>query len=71
LGDFDHEPVGDGWIFKTFVYVVEKTTTKQRMMEKFMAGASLNFKRILDDLDLFQIEFLKPSSSFLCRWPFV
>ena len=40
-------------------------------MEKLRTGTSLNFKRILDGLDSLKIEFLKPRSSFLCRWSFI
>lgn len=71
FSDSGHESIGEGLILKTFVHVVEKAATKQWVMEKLMAGAGRHFERILNGLDLFKGEVLKPSSSFLCRWPFV
>jgi hypothetical protein len=65
LSDFSHEPLGEGLVLKTFVYVVEKASTKERMMEELGAWASLHFKRILKGLDSIQITCFEPASRFL------
>lgn len=71
LSYLHHKSLCKVLILKTFVYVIEKSATKQWVMEKLIAGTSLNFKRIFDGLDPFKIEFLKPRSSFFCRWSFL
>jgi hypothetical protein len=52
-------------ILKAFVYVVEKASTKERMMEELGAWASLHFKRILNGLNSIKIQCFEPASRFL------
>jgi hypothetical protein len=52
-------------ILKAFIYVLEKTSTKERMMEKLGAWTSLHFKRILNGLDSIKITCFEPAARFL------
>jgi hypothetical protein len=71
LGDLCHELFREALIFKTFVHVVEKAATKQRVMKEFRTGTRCDFERILNGFDTFKTELLQPCLPFLCRWPFV
>jgi hypothetical protein len=56
LSDFSHKPVRTTLILETFVHVIQKAATKERMMEKFVAGTGRDFERVLNGVDSFKIQ---------------
>jgi hypothetical protein len=56
-------------IVETFIGIVEKPASEERMLEKPLAGPADNLQRLLDDGDPLHIKPLQPSTRFCRRWP--